>query len=341
MVKVFILAFAMSAAIIWLLLVSKLAWRIAVDMPNDRSLHNRPIPRIGGWGLIPAAIAAAYSYTPANLLLVILAISLFFLSYLDDRLGLPFSFRLATHAVVSIIWLKYGPPSQVMELAGILFFAVIVFSMSWWVNLYNFMDGANGLAGGMALIGFMTYAVAAVSHGMLPLAAWSFALAGASAGFLLFNFHPARVFLGDSGSVPLGFFVATLGMWGWAGGAWPTWFPILTFAPFWLDATATLLRRIISRGRFWDAHTEHYYQRLIRSGWSHRRTTLCEYAVMLASAGMATLMLSWSESSQYIGLVIVGGMYLGLAILVDKRWQRFRKRANESQRADIERSAAI
>src|SRR5450756_53635 len=186
---VFLFSCAVSIAIIGLLLISKLAWRIAVDVPNDRALHSRPIPRIGGWGVIPAAIAAAFFYGAVEWPLALLATLLFVVSYLDDRIGLPILVRFTMHAVVSAGWLILGPASLPLLLAGIAAFAIM-----WWINLYNFMDGANGLAGGMGLIGFLAYAVGAASHDMVLLMLWSLALAGASTGFLLFNFHSARVF---------------------------------------------------------------------------------------------------------------------------------------------------
>ncbi|MGP1667042.1 MAG: hypothetical protein ACTS5I_14280, partial [Rhodanobacter sp.] len=247
-------------------------------------------------------------------LLAGLATLLFVVSYLDDRVGLPVLVRLMMHAVVSAAWLIFGPASLPMLLAGIAALAIM-----WWINLYNFMDGANGMAGGMGLIGFLAYAAGAASHDMVPLTLWSLALAGASAGFLLFNFNPARVFLGDCGSVPLGFFVGALGLWGWSGGAWPAWFPFLVFASFFLDATVTLLRRMINGEPFWRGHAEHFYQRLIRSGWSHPRTALREYVLMAASASLATAMLTWSESAQYAGLVTAASVFVGLAIFVDRR----------------------
>lgn len=325
MMGVFFFSGAVSIAIIGLLLISKLAWRIAVDVPNDRSLHSRPIPRIGGWGVIPAAIAAAFAFGAAEWPLAGLAAVLFVVSYLDDRIGLPILVRFATHAAVSAGWVIFGPASLPVLLAGIAAIAIM-----WWINLYNFMDGANGLAGGMGFIGFLAYAVAAASHDMVPLTLWSLALSGASAGFLLFNFSSARVFLGDCGSVPLGFFVGALGLWGWSLGAWPSWFPFLVFASFFLDATVTLLRRMISGEPFWQAHAEHYYQRLIRSGWSHPRTAVREYVLMAASASLATAMLTWSVSAQYAGLVAAAGVFVGAAFLVDRRWLQVQQQSGKA-----------
>src|SRR5450759_2101749 len=108
---IFFFSCAVSIAIIGLLLISKLAGRIAVDVPNDRSLHSRPIPRIGGWGVIPAAIAAAFVYGAVEWPLALLATLLFVVSYVDDRIGLPILVRLTLPAAVSVAWLILGPAS--------------------------------------------------------------------------------------------------------------------------------------------------------------------------------------------------------------------------------------
>jgi UDP-N-acetylmuramyl pentapeptide phosphotransferase/UDP-N-acetylglucosamine-1-phosphate transferase len=94
----------------------------------------------------------------------------------------------------------------------------------------------------------------------------------AAAVFLKANFHPARIFLGDVGSVPLGFLAGALGALGVYRDLVPVWFPFVVFAPFFVDATVTLLRRMLRGERFWQAHREHYYQRLVQMGWGHRRT---------------------------------------------------------------------
>ena len=193
----------------------------------------------------------------------------------------------------------------------------------WITNLFNFMDGADGLAGGMAIFAFATFGAVAAAAGHAPLAVWSIAFAGAVAGFLFFNLNPARVFLGDAGSISLGFLAGVFGIWGWAAGAWPFWFPFLVAAPFFLDATVTLMRRVVRRQAFWRAHREHYYQRLIRMGWTHGRMALCEYVLMAGSSGLAIWMLGWPQSAQMIGLACAGIGFAILAYAIDRRWAAF------------------
>jgi UDP-N-acetylmuramyl pentapeptide phosphotransferase/UDP-N-acetylglucosamine-1-phosphate transferase len=316
--SIFLLAFAMSAFILALLLRNRVAWRLATDVPNSRSLHSEPIPRVGGWGAVPAAIVVAFAFGARDWLFFALASLLFAVSYADDRFDMPIAVRLPVQAAAAAAWLAYGPielPLVVSLFAG--------FAIVWVTNVFNFMDGANGLAGGMAVFAFAAYGFVASQAGVTPLAVWSAAVAGAAAGFLVFNFDPARVFLGDAGSITLGFTAAAFGIWGWSAGAWPVWFPFLVSGPFFVDATITILRRIASGERFWRPHREHYYQRLIRSGWSHRRTACCEYALMAASAALAVTMLGWADGAQYAGLAAAAASYGVIARLVDRRWAAF------------------
>jgi len=198
--------------------------------------------------------------------------------------------------------------------------------VAWITNLYNFMDGSDGLAGGMALIGFGAYAAAAALAGHAPLAALSVALAAASGAFLLLNFPPARIFLGDAGAVPLGFLAASLGLVGWRDDLWPLWFPLVVFAPFIGDATLTLLRRLARGERVWHAHREHYYQRLVRLGAGHRGAALTGYGLMLACAAAA---LYARDAAAPVQAGAIGAALLVLAaaaVWIDVRWSRHERR---------------
>jgi UDP-N-acetylmuramyl pentapeptide phosphotransferase/UDP-N-acetylglucosamine-1-phosphate transferase len=195
------------------------------------------------------------------------------------------------------------------------------------INLYNFMDGSDGLAGGMALIGFTGYGIGAMLASDAPLATTCFVVAGAAAGFLIHNFHPARVFLGDAGSIPLGLLAGALGLLGHTRGHWPAWFPVLVFAPFVLDATVTLLRRLLRGERIWQAHRAHYYQRLVMSGFGHRRTALAEYMVMTCSALIALIARASPNTTQWLVITAAFCAYAFLMVLIDRRWRRHVKAA--------------
>jgi UDP-N-acetylmuramyl pentapeptide phosphotransferase/UDP-N-acetylglucosamine-1-phosphate transferase len=209
-----------------------------------------------------------------------------------------------------------------LNLSNLAWVIAAVLWIGWCTNLYNFMDGTDGLAGGMAVLGFSAYGFTAASTGDQHFATACYAVAAASAGFLLFNFHPAKVFMGDAGSIPLGFLMGALGLLGRQANLWPFWFPTLVFSPFIADATVTLFKRALRGERFWQAHREHYYQRLVRMGWSHRRVALSEYVLMIAAALSAIAMLRLNCRVQFVGLLLWVSLYAAAMIMIDIRWKR-------------------
>jgi UDP-N-acetylmuramyl pentapeptide phosphotransferase/UDP-N-acetylglucosamine-1-phosphate transferase len=173
----------------------------------------------------------------------------------------------------------------------------------------------------MAVIGFCAYAAAAGLAGDALIAMMSLCVAAAAAAFLMFNFPPARIFMGDSGSIPMGFLAAALGLLGWRDGSWPLWFPLIVFAPFVVDASVTLARRALRGERFWQAHRSHYYQRLVLTGWSHRQLAVSEYGLMLVGAIAALLALRQSGSVQTLIFAALIVVYLLAGLTVDRRWR--------------------
>jgi UDP-N-acetylmuramyl pentapeptide phosphotransferase/UDP-N-acetylglucosamine-1-phosphate transferase len=169
--------------------------------------------------------------------------------------------------------------------------SVAALSIIWSMNAYNFMDGANGMAGFMAFIGFGAMAIAGVVSGAYQLAVICAAVSGTAIGFLPLNYPTARVFMGDSGSILLGFLASTLGWYGWVIGAWALHFPLLVFSPFLVDATVTMLRRTFRGEKIWLPHRQHFYQRLIIDcHWSHGRTVLV-YALIMVLVSLDALRL--------------------------------------------------
>ncbi|MBP0608428.1 MULTISPECIES: MraY family glycosyltransferase [Burkholderia] len=316
-----------STAILRVLLATGLAWRLATDIPNDRSLHTLPTPRVGGWGIVPVCTVALLVLAPHLWLIAVSAAALAAMSQIDDRRGLPARVRFSVHlaAVVALIAV-YPADAPWWLLVG------VGFVMVWLTNLYNFMDGADGLAGGMALFGFGAYAIAAATgaHPSPDLALTAAAVAGAAFGFLLLNFHPARLFLGDAGSIPLGFLAGALGYWGWRTSVWPIWFPALVFAPFIADASVTLLRRLLRGEKFWQAHREHYYQRMVRSGVGHGRTALYWYLIMLAGIIVAVWAKDRPEWQQWLSFFAWYAVLAWFGWVIDVRWRRFQSAAENN-----------
>lgn len=309
-----IAAFAAAALLLRLLLLPA-ARRWILDHPNFRSLHASPVPRTGGLGLVPAA-ALGMALAGDQLLALGLALALMLLSVLDDWKGLSARVRLLAHLGVALAFVL-GVAGQ----AGWLEIALLILAVTWMTNLYNFMDGADGLAGGMAVFGFGAYAVAAWAAGDRSFALASLSVAAAAGAFLLFNFPPARMFMGDAGSIPLGFLAAALGLAGWREGLWPLWFPAAVFASFVLDATVTLLRRLLRGERIWRAHRSHYYQRQILMGWTHRQLAVFEYSLMGAAALAALCALHLAPPAQAMVLGLLIAAYLAAGAAVDLRWR--------------------
>lgn len=311
------------------ILLSPFGRRLMLDRPNERSLHAHPVPRSGGLAIV-AGVAAGALFAPGAVggtgVTLGIAGALAAVSLADDILRLPTLLRLAAHlaAAGAVLVLAIGVENPLL-------FAALLLAIAWYANLYNFMDGADGLAGGMAVFGFGAYAWAAQQAGQAALAAVSGSIAAASFVFLLVNFHPARLFMGDAGAVPLGFLAGALGVLGWREGAWPLWFPLLVFAPFACDATLTLLRRLLRGERVWQPHKEHYYQRLVRMGFGHRATAWIEYAAMAGCSAVALLAREANPELQAGALGASVAALIAVAVWIDARWLRFRRRTEDVQ----------
>jgi UDP-N-acetylmuramyl pentapeptide phosphotransferase/UDP-N-acetylglucosamine-1-phosphate transferase len=307
------------------LLLTPAGRRLALDRPNERSLHAHPVPRTGGIAIGAGIVAACALIQPSVAVTLVAALALAAVSFLDDVAGLPTLARLAAHvaaAAAVLVWqLGYAEP---------VLFTMFVLAIAWYANLYNFMDGSDGLAGGMALFGFGAYAIAAQHAGADVFATLCGSVAAAAAGFLVFNFPPARLFMGDVGSVPVGFLAGSLGVVGWSRGYWPIWFPLLVFAPFVCDASLTLLRRLLRGEKVWRAHREHYYQRLVRMGFGHRATAAIEFGAMAACAAMALYARREPAMAQTAVLAVAVAVLIAIAAWIDLRWARFLRQGGVS-----------
>jgi len=151
----------------------------------------------------------------------------------------------------------------------------------------------------MAIFGFGAFAVLGWSAGHWLFMNLNLIVASAAAGFLLFNFPPARIFMGDVGSSTLGLLVAAFSLWGVNDGVFSFWVTLLVFSPFIVDATTTLIRRLLRGEKVWQAHKTHFYQQLVQAGWGHRKTVLWEYVLMAACAGSAIWAARQTETVQW------------------------------------------
>lgn len=235
--------------------------------PNARSSHVRPTPSVGGVGFaLPLLGYLAFAighYAPASTLLGAGA-ALAILGGVDDIRELRRELRLAVHVGVSIVCVGAVGPG------GLLLGAALVVGLVWWLNLYNFMDGIDGLAAsqaaafafGILLVGDLDSSLVFVQ-----------ALAAAAIGFLCFNRAPAKIFMGDAGSGFLGIVTGVLALWLWRSGELAIVPSAILLLGFWADASYTLAARIITGQAFMEPHRLHLYQKVARR-LGHGRTTV-------------------------------------------------------------------
>lgn len=305
--------------------------RAILDRPNQRSSHATPTARGGGLALIPVlivvwgagALALPASAPALDVVLALIAL-LAALSWIDDLRGVAIAVRLAAQAaaVALGLWLLPGdglvfqgllPPPLDALIAGLLWL--------WFINLFNFMDGIDGLAGVETVTIGAGLCLAALAAAWRPDAAlYGLAAAAAALGFLRWNWPPARIFLGDVGSVPLGFALGWLLLWAAAAGLWAT---ALILPLYYLaDATLTLGRRALRGERLWQAHRDHFYQRAARALGSHLAVLR---AVLLANLALVGLAVAAAAAPGGGGAWLVAGAAVVVALL----WYLQRAQAGE------------
>jgi len=273
--------------------------RQILDLPNERSSHTRPTPRGGGLAVTPVillgwlVLAALGLALSGQLIVMGGAFALLILSWRDDRASLPARLRLLVHvaAVAAGLW---ALPDHQFVFQGLLPFwadrLLAAILWVWFLNLYNFMDGIDGITGVETLC---------LSAGLMllsPATQQSAVLAGAAIGFLIWNWHPAKIFLGDSGSVPLGYLLAWLLLRLAAQGLWAA--ALILPAYYLADATITITKRALRGEKIWQAHRQHFYQRAVQGGASHARVALL---VLLSNVALIEAA-RWSQVSAWQGL---------------------------------------
>ena len=279
-----------------------------VDRPNDRTLHQGAIPRGGGLViavvLIVSLLALGYISDRLQMLgavgLIILCWAL--LSWWDDRHQLSASVRVLIQGGLSVlIILAFGyvdviQVSQTNAVAlGLSGAAITWVGMMWFTNMYNFMDGMDGLAASQSIIGAVTISFWLWNFGDQSLALTCMLLASACYGFIIWNWYPAKIFLGDVGSITLGAFFSILIIIGSHRYAFPVLSFVLLFGVFVFDASLTVMRRIVRREKFWLPHRSHYYQRLAQQGLAHDRIVIGLIVLMLICSLLATISLQYRD----------------------------------------------
>lgn len=279
------LAFAAGAGLLtWLVLPVLIDWLrhgAVLDMPNERSSHAVPTPRGGGIAVIAAILALGLPWVTlqqADLpgLLLAGSAALALLSWFDDRLrGLPVALRLGGQALAVALVLGLLPaearvvPPALQDWLPLWLERLLCFlAWLWFTNLFNFMDGIDGITGiEMGGIGIgLAACYALAGFGAAP-AGLALIAAAAGLAFLRSNWSPAKVFMGDVGSVPVGFLLGGLLLLAALNGFWAA--ALILPLYYWFDASITLLKRLLRGEKIWRAHRQHYYQQGSRKAGSH------------------------------------------------------------------------
>lgn len=283
--------------------------RSVLDVPNERSSHNRPIPRGGGLGMVAAVavtwpVGARYVRSDHVVSIAVGAALVAGVSALDDVRTVRSGPRLAVHVVAAalVVWETGGWSSAWLPGGGTIELGVVgaVLAILWTVgltNAFNFMDGIDAMAGGQAVVAGSTWAIAGWISDVPAGALLAALVAAAAAGFLVHNVPPARVFMGDVGSTTTGFIFATVPL-QVAAGADPVdaarlpLLAVLAVWPFVYDTATTFARRLARREDVMMAHRSHLYQRLVIAGAGHGPTSLLYAGLALASSAAGLVWLA-------------------------------------------------
>ncbi|MBT3765874.1 MAG: glycosyltransferase family 4 protein [Rhodospirillaceae bacterium] len=298
--------------------------RAILDHPNERSSHTIPTPRGGGLAVSAVLIAAwavlaltGFGNLPQILILCVVASGLAVLSWRDDLRPLPASLRLVGQ-VVAVSVALISAPNEAAYFGG--FLPPILDTIAagvlwiWFLNLFNFMDGIDGITATETIavcVGVMLITAGATS-GLFP---YALVTTAAALGFLWWNWPPARIFLGDVGSIPLGFLLGwillSLAQEGYGAAA------LILPAYYFADATLTLGRRAIRGERVWQAHKQHAYQRAVQRGWSHQSVVLAIMLTNLALVGLAVFATT-NPSLTAQALIGTGVVVAGIIVVLQK-----------------------
>lgn len=291
-----------------------------LDVPNERSSHIVAIPRTGGAAFVVALLTgiALFRYLGDGfasevLVMVPIASGVAVLGLIDDFRPLSASVRLVVQTALSALLVStlaaqlfsYGTSSWI----GV---AVSIFWIVALTNAYNFMDGIDGIAGGQAVVAGLGWAVVGVAIGSRDVAALGVLAAAATAGFLVHNWPPAKVFMGDAGSAFLGFFFAALPLLAVGRGAHALVWAVLLSWPFLFDTGFTLVRRLRRGENIFNAHRSHLYQRLTITGLPHWKVSLLYSALAAIGAGGSILLATGQPGAGPISAAAVGICAFGL-----------------------------
>ncbi len=340
LLKGFFIAFLVSLAVTPL--IRKMAFRIgAIDRPDARKVHSCVMPRLGGLAIYLAFTLTVLLAAPISKSMIGLLVGgtlILLLGIADDVMDIPPRMKLLGQLIAAGVLVAFGitvaritnPFGSVIELP-ILGIPLTILWVVGVTNAVNLIDGLDGLAGGLASIAGLTLAVVGWFEGEVTIALPAVILSASIIGFLKYNFHPAKIFMGDSGSMFLGYILAGLSVIGLTKGAAvvSVFVPILILGIPIFDTLFAIARRYINNQPIFEADKEHLHHRLLALGLSHRQTVLCIYGIsglLGASAVLLTFLTTAQAFAVFLGvtlLVLIGANRVG--VLSTRAMQRMQQ----------------
>ena len=268
-----------------------------IDIPNKRSNHNVPTPKGAGIGLIASLLIIYYLFFPINDF--IFTISIFLLcvtSFINDNKQISIALRLFIQTILAFIIISYWSPlvdSTLLEIfiPGWLESIIMLLFILWMTNLFNFMDGIDGISSVQCIIiglgvGSCLFLSEDINKFENVIAGF---FVGSGIAFLIWNWQPAKVFLGDAGSIPIGFINAILFLLLFKNGFW--YVAIILNSYYLTDSSITLIKRLLKKEKPWQAHKSHFYQKAVMNGYSHS-----EVCIIIAKHGLLLIIISFLAS---------------------------------------------
>ncbi len=314
----YVLAFIIAIVVAYILTprVISLANKTgAMDAPDERKVHSKPIPRIGGLAIYFAFIVAALftvDLTKEVVGLLTGATVILVVGIIDDFKSLPAKVKLMGQIIAAVVLVLFdvridcitNPFGDMFFLSEYLAIPITIFWIVGLTNTVNLIDGLDGLAAGVSTIAAITILLVALQQGFLLVAVLTAALAGAAMGFLQYNFNPAKIFMGDTGSMFLGYMLAGISVLGAVKSAATIALivPILALGLPILDTTFAIIRRYLNGTPIFKPDRGHLHHRLLDMGFTQKQAVLLMYVI---SGGLGLSAIALTEVSRGLGLLII------------------------------------
>lgn len=324
-------------------LIKKIALHInALDVPNERKVHKKPMPRLGGLGIFCGFLLGYMLFSKQSVQMNSILIGSFIIlltGIFDDIKPLSSLCKLVGQILSALVITFYGEIilSNISAFGfyidfGIFAYPITILFIVACINIINLIDGLDGLSGGISAIFFLTTGIICFARQMTSglEMTLTFIMLGSTLGFLIHNFYPAKIFAGDSGAMFLGFIISVISLLGFKGTVLTSVFvPLLILAIPILDTLFAIIRRVLKHQHIYTADKEHLHHQLLGMNFSHRNTVLIIYLINILFA-IASIFYTlkdafWGRIIYIILFIIVVWFVLNTSIITDKNKRNKKK----------------